>query len=93
MQEHPNHLTERDEAEGDEEDQAEDVEFGCLPVDCDLGRLHIDWSVIGEVVVDPVQTIQILVLKERPSYLQWRIELKHWHQDYVERIDHQESKN
>ena len=64
MQEHSNHLTERDEAEGDEEDQAEDVELGCFPVDRDLGRLQVVWSVVGEVVVDPVQTIHILVLKE-----------------------------
>ena len=64
MQEHSNHLAERDEAEGDEEDQAEDVELGGFPVDCDLGRLQVVRGVIGEVVVDPVQTIQILVLKE-----------------------------
>ena len=68
MQEHSDHLTEGDEAEGDEEDQAEDVELGCFPVDCDLGGLHVVWSLVGEVVVDPVQTIQILVLKERPTY-------------------------
>ena len=64
MQEHSDHLTEGDEAEGDEEDQAEDVELGCFPVDCDLGRLQVVRSVIGEVVVDPIQTIQILILKE-----------------------------
>ena len=63
MQEHPDHLTEGDEAEGDEEDQAEDVELGRFPVDCDFGRLQVVRSVVGEVVVDPVQTIQILVLK------------------------------
>ena len=68
MQEHSNHLTEGDEAEGDEEDEAEDVELGCLPVDRDLGRLQVVGSLVGEVVVDPVQTIQILVLKERPTY-------------------------
>ena len=87
MEKHSDHLAEGDEAEGDEEDEAEDVELGCLSVDCDLGRFHVLWWIVGEVIVDPVQTVQILVLKERPAYFQWRVQLEHGDEDDVESVD------
>ena len=90
MEQHADHLAEGDEAEGDQEHEAEDVQLGRLSEDGDLRRLKIVWSVVCEVVMDPVKTIQILVLEESPPYFQWRVELEHGDQDDVEQVDHKE---
>ena len=90
MENHPDDLSEGDCAEDQEEDQTQDVEHEDVPLYEDLRGLLVLGRVVGEVVVDPVQAVQVEPGQDGPGHLEVGLETEHRDENNVDTVDDEE---
>ena len=90
MEEHADHLSESDGAEGEDEEEADHVQFARCPADSDLSPDPGGESVrgrVGQVVADLVLSSTVAKPgEENPVELEVRLELEHRDEDNVEDV-------
>ena len=87
---HPDDLSEGDCAEDQKEDQTQDVEHEDVPLYEDLRGLLVLRRVVGEVVVDPVEAVQVEPCQDGPGHLEVGLETKHRDEDNIDTVDDEE---
>ena len=93
MEDHPDDLSEGDGAEDQEENKTEDIQHQDFPLDEDLRGLLVLRGVIGEVVVDPVEAVQVEPGQDSPGHLEVGLETKHRDENNIDAVDDKEVEN